>query len=220
MTDSGEDALGAIQSSLANYWAIELQKIVIAAISGMNKDNGGSDSGDFAHDVVGTSFTDNVTNFTIANLVDSAQTLGDHKFGLSILVVHSVVASKMEKLEYVTVGVRPSAGAQLATWGRYTVLITDMIPSGTSAVRADGSAAAATMYESPGCSRLAPFGSELPRRPTLPRRGSGQLAAVWKRRRPNRPCAESGVHDCRSVEWITAAQFRKVAPRTPRPRTT
>ena len=158
MTDSGEDSQAAIQAQLANYWAIELQKIVIAALSGINKDNGGNDSGDMAHDVVGTSFTDNVTNFTIANLVDSAQTLGDHKFGLSVLVVHSVVASKMEKLEYVTVGVRPSAGAQLARWGRYTVLITDMIPSGTSAVRADGSAAAATMYESwlfaPGTIRI------------------------------------------------------------------
>ena len=158
MTDSGEDSLAAIQSSLAQYWAIELQKIVIAAISGMNKDNGTNDSGDFAHDVAGTSFTDGTTNFTIANLVDAGQTLGDHKFALSILVVHSVVAAQMEKLEYVTVGVRPSAGAQLARWGRYTVLITDMIPSGTSVVRANAAAGVATMYESwlfgPGVIRI------------------------------------------------------------------
>ena len=210
MTDSGEDSQAAIQAQLANYWAIELQKIVIAALSGINKDNGGNDSGDMAHDVVGTSFTDNVTNFTIANLVDSAQTLGDHKFGLSVLVVHSVVASKMEKLEYVTVGVRPSAGAQLATMGpvhgpdhRHDPERNECGPSRRQRSRGHHVRVLAVRTgHHPHRSRRAAQHS---------RRGSGQLAAVRQRRRPNRSCAESGIHDCRSGTEL----FRHPAGRWP-----
>ena len=60
---AGSDPLGAVQEQLSTYWAIELQKAIISMVRGISKDNGTNDSGDYAHDIAGSSFTDNTTNF-------------------------------------------------------------------------------------------------------------------------------------------------------------
>ena len=113
-----------------------------------------------------------------SGLVDATQTLGDSKSDLSIICAHSVVTARMEKLVYATSGLSPQGPVRLATWGRFSVLEFDGMPSGTSAVRASGSAGNAGVYETwafgPGTFKL---GTGLPAVPEATERrelsGSG-----------------------------------------------
>ena len=117
-------------------------------MSGIDKDNGANDSGDYAHEIVGTGFVDGVTNFSAEAQIDAAQTMGDSSDDLSMLMVHSVVFARMQKNNLIDFIPDARGEVEIPTFLGMAVIRDDGMPSGTSVVRKDGSAGVVGMYES------------------------------------------------------------------------
>ena len=155
------------------------QAAFVATIQGISKDNGGSDSGDFSHDVVGSGFVAGTTNFTSAAYLRAKLTMGDSMDGLSTIMVHSVVYTQMAENNLIDFIPDARGETQFPTFMGMNVVMDDGMPSGTGVVRKDGSAGAAGMYETwlfgPGAVLLgsgnAPVPMEVQR---LPAAGNGQ----------------------------------------------
>jgi hypothetical protein len=94
---AGADPMGAIADQLAKYWAIRLQSVFIATWKGVLADNIANHSGSYLVDVSGSSFVAGVTNFTAEVFIDGKTTLGDAASDLTVLMVHSIVYSRMQK---------------------------------------------------------------------------------------------------------------------------
>lgn len=94
---SGSDPMQAIANRVASYWTRRLQAAFIATWNGVIADNALNDSGDYIHDISGTSFIDGVTNFSAEAFLDAAQTMGDSQEDLVAVAVHSVVYNRMMK---------------------------------------------------------------------------------------------------------------------------
>ncbi len=146
---AGADPLASIQARAANYWMKRYQAIFKAIMGGISKDNGANDSGDYAYEVVGSSFIDGVTNFTSEACLDATLTMGDSMDDLSLLMVHSVVYNRMRKNNLIDFIQDSEANVRIPRFlGQYAVILDDGMPTGTSVVRADGSAGTSGMYES------------------------------------------------------------------------
>lgn len=144
---AGPDPLNAIQQLVSSYWSKRLQKMVIAMVSGINKDNGANDSGDYAFDIASTGFVEGVTNFTAEAQIDAAQTMGDSSDDLALLITHSAVMARMRKNNLIDFIPDSMGLTQIPVYDGKVVIIDDGMPSGTGVVRADGSAGVTGMYE-------------------------------------------------------------------------
>lgn len=100
---AGADPMAAIATRVANYWLRRQQKTFVATWSGVLADNEAAPSGsehvqyDLINDVSGLSFVDGVTNFTAEAFLDACLTMGDSMDELAVVMVHSVVFSRMQK---------------------------------------------------------------------------------------------------------------------------
>ena len=185
---AGSDPMDAIGGELAEYWERRLQAAFVATIQGISKDNGGNDSGDFSHDVVGSGFVAGTTNFTSAAYLRAKLTMGDSMDGLSTIMVHSVVYTQMAENNLIDFIPDARGETQFPTFMGMNVVMDDGMPSGTGVVRKDGSVGAAGMYETwlfgPGAVLLgsgnAPVPMEIER---LPAAGNGQGMEVLHTRR-------------------------------------
>lgn len=144
---AGNDPMDAIASRVAFYWARRLQAAFIATLGGISKDNGANDSGDYAHEIVGGAFTDGVTNFSAEAFLDAAVTMGDSMEDLTAVMVHSVVFNRMQKNNLIDFIPDARGEINIPTFLGREVIVDDGMPTGTSVVRADGSAGVSGMYE-------------------------------------------------------------------------
>lgn len=144
---AGEDPMNSIASRVANYWVRRLQAAFIATWQGVSKDNGVNDSGDYANDIVGASFVDGVTNFSAEAYLDAKVTMGDSMDDLSLVMVHSTVFNRMQKNNLIDFIPDARGETQIATFLGAEVIVDDAMPTGTSAVRGDGTAGVANVYE-------------------------------------------------------------------------
>lgn len=155
---AGSDPQEAIARRVAFWWARKLQAIFIATWSGVNKDNGANDSGDYANEVAGAVFAQGVTNFTAEAAIDTVATMGDSEDELGVLMVHSVVKARMKKNNLIDA--IPDARAEVGfdTFMGFQIVVDDAMPNGTATVLDDGSAGNAGTFESwffgPGATRL------------------------------------------------------------------
>jgi len=144
---AGDDPMNSIAQRVATYWARRLQAAFIATWQGVCKDNGVNDSGDYANDIVGASFVDGVTNFSAEAYLDAKVTMGDSMEDLSMVMVHSVVYNRMQKNNLIDFIPDARGETQIPTFLGAEVIVDDGMPSGTSAVRGDGTASVANTYE-------------------------------------------------------------------------
>lgn len=144
---AGSDPMDVAANRVAGYWIRRLQAILIAMQSGINKDNGTNDSGDYAIDIAGASFSDGVTNFSAEAFVDAANTLGDSEEDTRVVFMHSVVKGRMQKNNLIDFIPDSEGRVRIPTFQGRIVVVDDTMPSGTSVVRADGTAGVAGMYE-------------------------------------------------------------------------
>lgn len=146
-TLAGADPMGAIASRVANYWAERLQAAFVATVSGVCRDNGTNDSGDYANDVVGGAFVDGMTNFTATNFLNATVTMGDSLDKLSMMMVHSTVYNRMRIQNMIDFRPDSEQKVDIPFFQGLMVIVDDNVPSGSSVVRADGSAGSGAMYE-------------------------------------------------------------------------
>lgn len=164
---AGADPMMAIADRVGYYWVRRLQAVFIATVLGLAKDNGANDSGDYANDIVGSSFVDGVTNFSAEAFLDAKLTMGDSQDQLAMVMVHSVVYNRMQKNNLIDFIPDARGEVQIPTFLGAEVIVDDGMPNGTSTVRADGSAGPANSYETwlfgPGAIQ---FGVGSPKTPT------------------------------------------------------
>lgn len=102
-----KDPLEAVEELVSDYWALRQQAAFIATMQGIFADNDAAPSGsehvqyDLRNSVSGASFSDGVTNFTSEAFLDTTVTMGDSMESLGLVMVHSVVYNRMQKLQLI-----------------------------------------------------------------------------------------------------------------------
>lgn len=100
---AGSDPLKAIQSRVAAYWNRQFQAILVSVLRGIFAANVASNSGDMVRDIS----LDSAAAVTSAELVssdailDTRQTAGDASMQFNLLMMHSVVYTRLNKLNLI-----------------------------------------------------------------------------------------------------------------------
>lgn len=98
-----QDPVGKITGRIGQYWATNNERRLIESTRGVIADNIANDSGDMLFDItiaIDTSPTD--ANLIDADaILDTVQTLGDHKGNVGIMACHSVVKTRLQKLNLI-----------------------------------------------------------------------------------------------------------------------
>lgn len=133
---AGDDPMKRISERAAAYWGRQFDMIAVNTARGVFADNIANDSGDMVNDIA----TDNVGTpaaaelFSAEAVLDAAQTMGDAKRDLRLLVMHSVVHNRLAKNDLIDF--RPDSTGKV--WAEYfmeyQVLVSDQVPavSGTN----------------------------------------------------------------------------------------
>ena len=144
---AGEDPLDVIADRVSYYWTRQLQKTFIATWQGVSKDNGANDSGDYAHEIVGSAFAAGTTTFSAEAFLDAKVTMGDSQENLAVVMVHSIVQNRMLKNDLIDYVKDSMGNPTIPTFMGMMVVVDDGMPKGTSVVRKSGAAGTAGMYE-------------------------------------------------------------------------
>lgn len=136
-TLAGKDPANAIADRVAEYWARRYQAAFVATIKGVFADNDAAPGGsehtryDLTNDIKGSSFVDGVTNFSAEAFIDALTTIGDSQESLSLVMVHSIVYSRMQKNNLIDF-IPDSMGIfNIPTFLGRTVIVDDTMPVST-----------------------------------------------------------------------------------------
>lgn len=114
---AGSDPMTAIGNRVNAYWDRQFDRITIATVNGVINDNIANDSGDMVNDIsMDTAGTPAASNlFSAEAVMDTAQTMGDAKEELKLIVMHSVVHNRLAKQQLIDF--RPDAEGK--RWWKY-----------------------------------------------------------------------------------------------------
>ena len=130
-TLAGDDPMRAIADRVAAYWVRRLQAVFIAAITGVIKDNSLNDDGDYAADIYAASASD-ATKIQASAVIDARTTMGDSASNLSMIMVHSIVFSKLQKDNLIAYIPNARGEIQIPTYLGAEVIVDDGMPSGAN----------------------------------------------------------------------------------------
>jgi hypothetical protein len=101
---AGSDPMQRINSRVNAYWQRQFDMIIAATLQGVFADNAANDGGDMIEDIsMDSAGTPASTNLISAEAVmDAAQTLGDVKSNLKLIVMHSDVNTRLAKQDLIT----------------------------------------------------------------------------------------------------------------------
>jgi hypothetical protein len=128
---AGDDPAAALATMVADFWAGDLQDILIASLNGVFADNTANDSGDMIFDVA----NDDVGAVQAAEKIGSTpillarQTMGDAKADLTAIAMHSILHTELERQQLI---VRDPLDPRNVGWGTYldmTVIVDDGCPA-------------------------------------------------------------------------------------------
>ncbi len=124
------DPMQRIGSRVSAYWDRQFDAAAISSVRGVFADNIANDAGDMVEDIsMDTAGTPASTNlFSAEAAMDAAQTLGDAKRDLKLIVMHSVVHTRPAKNDLITF--RPDSEGK--NWHEYymdwRVAVSDQVP--------------------------------------------------------------------------------------------
>ena len=132
---SGDDPMASIIDRVSTYWARRLQAVFIATLNGVFADNAAAPSAasehtinDLTNDIKGSSYSAGVTNFTSEAFIDAAVTMGDSMGNLSMVCVHSIVYSRMQKNDLIDFIKDSVNDVQIPTFLGRIVIVDDGLP--------------------------------------------------------------------------------------------
>lgn len=98
-----EDPMGAITGRIGQYWATNNEKRIIQSVRGLIADNVANDGGDMLFDisVAANGTVTDANRISGDAVIDTVQTLGDHGQLLTAMAMHSVVLSRLKKLNLI-----------------------------------------------------------------------------------------------------------------------
>lgn len=133
---SGDDPSARIAELVADFWARDLQKEVIAILKGIFVGT----SGDPAAPAAGAELVNDISNgsgaaskISAAAVIDTEQLLGDAKDSLEAIVMHSAVEAALRKQNLIET-VQPSSDVAFGVYQGKRVIVDDGVPvTGTGA---------------------------------------------------------------------------------------
>lgn len=146
---AGSNPMDAIAERVAQYWANEYQKLLIASLEGVFADNLANDGGDLIKDVTSNDYDNEATpeDFHLDGsvMLDAAQLLGAYKNRLTTVIMDSQVHTNLQKAQLIVYF--PESQIDVG-WGTYlgkTVIVDDYLPVVTAA---EGPQTSGTQYTS------------------------------------------------------------------------
>lgn len=142
---AGSDALARIQDRAAAYWSRQLQKRLVASLSGIIAGNVANNASDMVHDISGATNADvsDTTKFSATAMIDAATELGDNLDALSAIAMHSDVFRAALKADLINT-IPDSEGLPIKTYRGLAVIVDDGLPF--TAAAGAGSTDAAAQY--------------------------------------------------------------------------
>jgi hypothetical protein len=137
---AGADPMESIADRVSTYWARRLQAAFVATINGVFADNDAAPAGtehvqyDLTNDVSSTSYSAGVTDFTAEAFIDSAVTMGDSMGNLTMVGVHSIVYSRMQKNNLIDFIPDSEGRVVIPTFLGRLVMVDDGLPTPSSGV--------------------------------------------------------------------------------------
>lgn len=131
---AGTDPMDAIARRVAAYWIRRDQLILMATMAGVFANNDTATDAyhiqyDLTHDVSGASFSDGVTNFTAESVINTAATMGDSMDSLAMMFVHSIVYTRMQKLNLIDYIVDSEGKIRIPVYQNKIVVVDDGMPN-------------------------------------------------------------------------------------------
>jgi len=101
-TYTGSDPIMHVADNVVDFWSNRRQARIIASLDGILADNEATDGGDMVNDIAVTTGTPGDSNkFSAEAFIDAQATMGDKLGELSVLLVHRVVYTRMQKLNLI-----------------------------------------------------------------------------------------------------------------------
>lgn len=134
---AGDDPMKRIASRVSDYWGRQFDDIAIATARGLFADNVANDSGDMVNDIsLDTAAAVAAAElFSAEAVMDTAQTMGDAKQELQLLVMHSVVHTRLAKNDLIDY--RPDSEGKIwhPHFADYRIVVSDKCPAVVGANR-------------------------------------------------------------------------------------
>ncbi len=124
---AGDDPMKRIASRVGAYWKRQFQRYTIATLNGILADNVANDGSDMVNDISAGSGT--AAMISAEAVIDTKQTMGDAASVLTTIVMHSVLNSRLAKLDLIDF--RPDSEGKLTipTYLGYDVIVDDLCPA-------------------------------------------------------------------------------------------
>lgn len=136
---AGADPMQAIANSVAEYWERQFNAILVATLHGVYLDNVANDSGDMVNDI-GTDAVPPITSAELVSaeaIIDTKQTMGDAAEDLRVIIMHSVVYSRLQKQNLIDFIPDARGEVQFPTYLGYRVIVSDTAKRVTGANRTE-----------------------------------------------------------------------------------
>lgn len=127
----GDDPLASLGDFVAQYWDLELQKIMINSLRGIFADNETNDSSDMIFSVA----TDAAGAITDAEkissdaIIEADKTIGDQLTGLNLIMMHSHVYAQIRKKDLISFVPASESKSQITTYMGKQVIVNDALPA-------------------------------------------------------------------------------------------
>jgi hypothetical protein len=125
------DPMARIGSRVGDYWARRFDDAAIAVLRGIFADNILNDSGDMVEDIAlnGAGTVGAANRISAEAVMDAAQTMGDAKSALRLLVIHSEVGTRLAKNDLIDFVPDSSGNLTVPTYLGYRVYESDKVPA-------------------------------------------------------------------------------------------
>lgn len=128
---AGSDPAARIRARVGEYWARQHDMFAVATVRGVIASNIANNSGDMVSDIGNdANSTPGASElFSAEAVMDAAQTMGDEKQKLTTLVMHSVVHTRLAKLDLIDFRPDSEGKAWHPYYMDYRVIVTDNVPA-------------------------------------------------------------------------------------------
>lgn len=124
---AGADPMEAIANAVADWWIRQFNSVLVATLHGVYLDNVDNDAGDMVNDI-GTDGGGATTSAELVSadaIIDTKQTMGDAAEDLKVLIMHSVVYSRLQKQNLIDFIPDSRGEINFPTYLGYRVIVSD-----------------------------------------------------------------------------------------------
>lgn len=128
---AGDDPMRRIADRVSAYWTRAFQRHLVQSLNGVFADNAANDSGDMRN-VIGQDAVGDPTDAELISaeaILDTAQTMGDASDNLSLIIMHSVVYTRLAKLNLIDYIPDARGEVRFPTYLGYRVVKDDGCPA-------------------------------------------------------------------------------------------